>query len=521
MQGNREGPWFATKDRNVVRTGNPKRNKPVMNDDGQSDGVVVPEKLSNEAGKPAKETMEGRTPTKGNEEQRNMRQAQNWESMSSKLQLIREKAKADKEMQFTTLLHHIYNIEALEAAYNALKRDAAPGVDGVTWSSYGENLEENLTDLSDRLKRGGYRARPVRRVYIPKPDGNQRPLGITALEDKIVQRATVEVMNAIYEVDFKGFSYGFRPGRNQHQALDALYVAITTKKVNWILDADIRDFFGSINLENLVKFVERRIADKRVVRLIQKWLRAGVLEDEELEYAESGTPQGASVSPLLANVYLHYVYDQWVQEWRKTRARGEVIIVRFADDTIVGFQHQGDAERFLEELKERLCKFGLELHPDKTRLIEFGRYAARDRAKRGQRRPQTFTFLGFTHICGENRKGKFVVKRQTIGKKLRAKVQAVKTELSKRINQPVSEVGTWLNKVINGYYNYHAVPGNYRALSNFLYQVKRAWFGVLNKRSQRRGVKWYQLDLMAAKWLPSPRIKHPYPAQRFYRLHPR
>jgi group II intron reverse transcriptase/maturase len=418
-------------------------------------------------------------------------------------------------------LHHIYNIETLEAAYNALKRDAAAGTDGETWRSYGENLEENLKDLSERLKRGGYRPRPVRRVYIPKPDGKQRPLGVTAVEDKIVQRAAVEVLNAIYEVDFKGFSYGFRPGRSQHKALDALYVAITTKKVNWILDADIRNFFDSINFENLVEFVEKRIADKRVVRLIQKWLKAGVLENEKLEYAESGTPQGASVSPLLANVYLHYVYDQWLQEWRKKQAKGEVIIVRFADDTIVGFQHQKDAEQFLQELKERLHRFGLELHPDKTRLIEFGRFAAQDRARRGEKRPETFTFLGFTHICGEDRRGKFMVKRQTVGKKLKAKVQAVKTELSRHINQPIKEVGDWLTKVINGYYNFHAVPGNYAALTNFRHQIKLAWYKVINRRSQRRSLKWCQMELMAARWLPSPRILHPYPDQRFYRQHPR
>ncbi|MGI0085674.1 MAG: reverse transcriptase domain-containing protein, partial [Nitrososphaerales archaeon] len=299
-----------------------------MNGHGQSDSKVVPKKPSNKVGRPTAETVEGSALTEGNEQRGNTRQAQNWENVDNKLQLIREKAKADKEMKFTTLLHHIYNLETLNAAYYSLKRDAAPGVDGRTWESYGERLEENLKDLSVRLKQGAYRPRPVRRVYIPKPDGKQRPLGVTAIEDKIVQRATVEVLNAVYEVDFKGFSYGFRPGRSQHQALDALYVAITTKKVNWIVDADIRDFFGSISFDNLIMFVERRIADKRVVKLIHKWLGAGVLEDGKLEYTEEGAPQGASVSPLLANVYLHYVYDQWVQEWRKKRAKGEVIVVR-------------------------------------------------------------------------------------------------------------------------------------------------------------------------------------------------
>jgi RNA-directed DNA polymerase len=492
-----------------------------MNDHGQSDSKVVPKKSSNKGGKPSAEAMEGSALTEGNEVQRNTRQAQHWESVHSKLQLIREKAKTDKEMKFTTLLHHIYNIETLRAAYLSLKQDAAPGIDGMTWESYGENPEAKLTDLSERLKRGAYRAKPVRRVYIPKPDGKQRPLGVTALEDKIVQRATVEVMNAIYEVDFKGFSYGFRPGRSQHQALDALYVAITTKKVNWILDADIRDFFGSINFENLVKFVERRIADKRVVRLIQKWLNAGVLEDGKLEYAESGAPQGASASPLLANVYLHYVYDQWIQQWRKTQARGEVIVVRFADDTIAGFERQDDAEQFLTDLKEQLQRFGLELHPDKTRLIEFGRFAAERRARRGEGKPQTFTFLGFTHICSETRNGKFEVKRQTIGKKMRAKLDSVKTELRRRINDTVKEVGTWLKRVMTGHYQYYGVPGNYQALSKFHYLIRIAWYRALNRRSQRRGVIWEKMDALTASWLLTPRILHPYPDKRFYRQHPR
>lgn len=343
-----------------------------MNDHGQSDGVVVPEKSSNKVGKRTAEMTEGSTPTEGNEMQGNTHQTQGWESVQTKLQLIREMARREKEKKFTALLHHIYNIDTLREAYLNLKRDAAPGVDGETWESYREDLEENLSDLSSRLKRGAYRAKPVRRVYIPKPDGRQRLLGVTALEDKIVQRATVEVLNAIYEVDFKGFSYGFRAGRSQHQALDALYVAITTKKVNWILDADIRDFFGSIDFEHLVKFMERRIADTRVLRLIQKWLNAGVLENGEIEYTESGSPQGSSVSPLLANVYLHYVYDQWIQEWRKTQARGEVIVVRFADDTIVGFQRQCDAEQFLAELSDRFAKFGMELHPDKRGCLSSG-----------------------------------------------------------------------------------------------------------------------------------------------------
>ena len=492
-----------------------------MKGHGQSDSKVVPKKQPNEVGKPAKEAVEGSELTEGNEKQGNTRQAQHWESVSNKLQLIREKAKADKEMRFTTLLHHVYNPETLKAAYFSLKRDAATGVDGQTWEGYGEELEENLKDLSERLKRGAYRAKPVRRVYIPKPDGTKRPLGVTAVEDKIVQRAAVEVLNAIYEVDFKGFSYGFRPGRSQHQALDALYVAIKTKKVNWIVDADIRNFFGAISFENLIMFVERRIADTRVIRLIQKWLRAGVLEDGNLEYAEEGAPQGASASPLLANVYLHYVYDEWMQQWRKKRAKGEVIVVRFADDTIAGFECQDDAELFLTELEERLQKFGLELHPDKTRLIEFGRFAAERREKRGQGKPETFTFLGFRHICSKTRNGRFEVKRQTIGKKMRAKLDSVKAELRSRINDTVSEVGTWLNKVITGHYQYYGVPGNYKAMRDFQRQVGVAWFCVLNRRSQRRGLTWEKMEKLLERWLPTPRILHPYPDKRFARQHPR
>jgi RNA-directed DNA polymerase len=498
-----------------------KWSKPAMNDHGKSDSKVVPKKSPNKEGKPTAKEMEGSALTEGNEEQQIACQSQNWGNVSNKLQLIREKARTDREMKFTTLFHHVYNIEALRAAFYELSKDAAPGVDGVTWESYRENLEANLKDLSERLKRMAYRAKPVRRVYIPKPDGRKRPLGVTALEDKIVQRATVEVLNAVYEVDFKGFSYGFRPGRSQHQALDALYVAITNKKVNWILDADIRDFFGSINLGELVKFIEKRIADWRVLRIIQKWLNAGVLEDGELEYAESGAPQGSSVSPLLANVYLHYVYDQWIQEWRKKRARGEIIIVRFADDTIVGFEHQSDAEEFLTELKERLREYSLELHPDKTRLIEFGRFAAARRAERGEGKPATFTFLGFTHICSKDRRGRFKVLRKTIGKKMRAKLDSVKADLQRRINHTVKEVGTWLSRVVTGHCAYYGVPGNYPALNAFRYHITTAWYRLLNRRSQKQSVTWEQMARVAQNYLPQPRITHPYPDNRFYRQYPR
>jgi group II intron reverse transcriptase/maturase len=489
----------------------------MMNETGQSDNSAVPEKSANKGGHnstPA-EQMEGKGLTKGNEHRQNTRQTQGWGSVNNALRLVHEKAKADKKMRFTALMHHIYDIENLRAAYFGIKRDAAPGVDGVTWQDYGEKLEERLQKLSDRLKRGAYRPKPVRRVYIPKADGRKRPLGVTATEDKLVQRAAVTVMNAIYEADFLGFSYGFRPGRHQHKALDALHVGITKKKVNWVLDADISDFFNTISWEWLIKFVEHRIADKRVIRLIQKWLKAGVLEDGEVTYTEEGTPQGGSASPLMANIYLHYVYDLWVQQWRTRRAQGEVIVVRYADDTIVGFQHKSEAEQFLKELAERLRKFGLELHPTKTRLIEFGRFADRDRKKRGQGKPETFDFLGFTHVCGTTKEGRFTVKRQTMRKRLHAKVKEISTELRRRMHEPIFEVGQWLRKVVQGFNAYHGVPFNIAALSDFRYRVYWHWRRTLMRRSQKARFTWEQMNRLIDQWLPKPRICHPHPIQRF------
>lgn len=490
----------------------------MMNEHGQSDNVVVAKKSVNkneQINSTFAEQMEPSTLTKENETQQNTHQTQGWESVQSKLQLVHQRAKKDKKAQFTTLLHHIYNIDTLKAAYFKIKKNAAPGVDKETWQSYGENLEQNLQNLSKRLKQGAYRAKPVRRVYIPKPNGQQRPLGVTALEDKIVQRATVEVLNAVYEADFIGFSYGFRPGRSQHKALDALYVGITAKKVRWVLDADIRDYFGSISHEWLVKFIEHRIADKRVVRLIQKWLAAGVLEDGKITYDEVGAPQGGSASPLLSNVYLHYVYDLWVQQWRQKQAHGEIMVVRFADDTVVGFQYKSDAEQFVKELKERLLKFGLELHPEKTRLIEFGRFAAENREERGKGKPETFNFLGFTHICGKTRSGKFAVMRQTIRKKMQAKIKALKDELKRRMHEPIREVGKWLSKVIAGHNQYFGVPGNYASLALFRYNVYRSWRRALMRRSQKGYVTWEKMQTIIDRWLPKPRICHPYPSERF------
>ena len=486
-----------------------------MNVCRKSDRTIVPKKSSNKLDKEGAEKMEGRVMPKENKRQQNMLRTQRRESVQSKLQLIHQIAKADKKIRFTTLMHHIYNIDMLRLSYLEIKRNAAPGVDKETWESYGRDLENNLQDLSQKLKCGAYRAKPVRRVYIPKADGKQRPLGVTALEDKIVQRAAVAVMNTIYEADFVGFSYGFRPKRGQHQALDALYVGISTKKVNYVFDADIRDFFNKISREWLVKFIEHRIADKRVVRLIQKWLNAGILEDGKVRYNEQGTPQGSSISPLLANVFLHYVYDLWVQHWRKQKARGEVIVVRYADDTVVGFQYESDAKQFREELEERLLRFGLELHPEKTRLIEYGRYAIERRARRREGKPKTFTFLGFTHICGKRRKdGKFAILRHTIKKRMRVKISEIKSELRRRMHHPIQEVGRWLRAVVIGHYRYYGVPSNYKAMSKFRDEISVRWLRVLRRRGQKGLMTWKKMNALLNQWLPRPRICHVCPNKR-------
>jgi group II intron reverse transcriptase/maturase len=458
--------------------------------------------------------MEGRGRAKGNASLQNTSRTQGREGVHSARERIRQVAKEKKEERFTALLHHVYDIEALREAYLGLKREAAPGVDGETWQSYGEQLETNLADLSDRLRRGAYRAKPVRRVYIPKADGRQRPLGITTLEDKLVQRALVTVLNCIYESDFLGFSYGFRPGRKPHDALDALVVAIERRKVNWVLDADIRGFFDTIDHEWLVTFIERRVADRRVVRLIQKWLNAGVLVDGEWKRSEVGTPQGGGISPLLANIYLHYVFDLWVHEWRR-QAKGDVIVVRYADDFIVGFQHEQEARRFLTKLRERIAAYGLELHPDKTRLIEFGARAVSDRDREGRGKPETFDFLGFTHICGKTRKGgRFTVLRQTASKRVRAKLHELKAELRQRWHFPVPDVGRWLGSVVRGHINYFAVPMNFVAVAAFRDRVIRLWRRALSRRSQKANVTWPRMQRLVRAWIPRVRIVHPYPAQR-------
>jgi RNA-directed DNA polymerase len=461
--------------------------------------------------------MEGRPPVKGNvQESPNLRTQGRTEGLRKALERIGEAVRRKKEDKLTSLYHHVYQVEHLREAYNGLKKKAAPGVDGETWKHYGVNLETNLEDLSRRLARGAYRAQPVRRKYIEKADGRLRPLGVPALEDKIVQSVTGQILSAIWEEEFMGFSYGFRPGKSAHNALDALVVGIEKKRVNWVLDADIRGFFDAISHEWLVKFIEHRIGDRRIIALIQKWLKAGVLEEGQWRQSEEGTPQGGLISPVLANIYLHYVLDLWVHQWRKQKAHGEVIIVRYADDFVVGFEQRTEAERFQGELAERLKKFNLELASEKTRLIEFGRLAVDNRRFRGEGKPETFNFLGFTHFCGMTSKGKFVVKRQTMRKRVRAKLKAVKIEMYRRMHTPIPEQGKWLASVLRGYYQYYGVPFNSRALSSFHYHIQCQWQRVLGRRSQIGKVSWERISRISHKWLPLPHICHPYPGQRLH-----
>lgn len=487
-----------------------------MNDNRKSDKPIVPLKGANKRqGRscPA-ERVEGRGLAKENSGEQTKFWTQGQVDLCDALDRIRKVVGRDKDERFTALWHHVYNVNRLRQAYFALKRNAAPGVDEVTWDSYGETLEENLKDLSTRLRRCSYKARPVKRIYVPKPDGRERPIGITALEDKIVQRATVEVLNAVYEEAFLGFSYGFRPGRSPHKALDAVTVAIEQRKINWVLDADIHGFFDTIDQDRMMQFIEHRIADRRVHRHVKKWLNAGVLEDDTWRGSDEGTPQGGVISPLLANIYLHYTLDLWVEQWRKAKARGEVVIARYADDFVVGFQYKDDAERFHSELRERLAKFNLSLNEDKTRLLEFGRFANDNRRGRGDGKPETFNFLGFIHICGKTRNGKFCVRRKSMTKKIRAKLATIRDELRKRMHRPIPETGRWLRAVLRGHYQYYGVPRNSRALNSFRYWVSHLWHYVLRRRSDKKTLTWKRMDRIIKRWLPLPRIVHPYPFQR-------
>jgi len=494
--------------------------KSFMHGSGESYSGVVPAKQPNQSERSPAEAVEGRPLAKENTQEPNPCRTPSRKSGPSGLERVREAAKQDTKMKFTALLHHV-SIDLLRQSYHSLKKEAAPGVDGMTWQEYGEDVEARLSDLHGRIHRGAYRAQPSRRVWIPKTDGRQRPLGVAALEDKIVQYAVGTVLNQIWEEDFLGFSYGFRPGRGQHDALDALWVGIVRKRVNWILDLDIRSFFDKLQHDRLVQFVEHRIGDKRIVRLIQKWLKAVVMEQGQWSETKEGSPQGAVISPILANLYLHYVVDLWVEAWRKKVARGDVIVVRYADDAVLGFEHREEAEGFLEQLRERLRKFGLELHPEKTRLIEFGRYAAERRERRGEGKPETFNFLGFTHICGRNhRTGKFTVQRKTIGKRMAAKLKDLKAKLRQRMHGRIPGTVKWLQQVVSGYFQYHAIPGNWARLQTFRDEVQRMWFRTLRRRSQRHRLTWERFRTSLGNLLPPVQILQPYPDVRFDAKHP-
>ena len=492
----------------------------MMHDHEKSDPAIVAGKSANKVASVTAEPMEPRAGTEGNARRQSTLRAQDREGVSQALERVRQAARQRKKEKFTSLLHHI-NIAALRMAFTALKRDASPGVDGVTWQTYEADLDRNLTDLHERVHRGDYRAQPSRRTYIPKADGRQRPLAVVALEDKIVQRATAAVLNQIYEEDFLGFSYGFRPGRGQHDALDALCVGITTKRVNFILDADVRSFFDEVSQSWLVRFVEHRIGDRRILRLIQKWLKAGVLEDGVVTTSDKGTGQGSVISPLLANVYLHYVFDLWADRWRRREATGDMVIVRYADDIVVGFQHEADARRFWDAMQRRFEEFALSLHPDKTRLIEFGRHAVDRRSRQGLGKPETFNFLGFTFICGRSRTGKFLLKRKSRRDRLRTKLKEIKEEMRQRRHQPIPVQGKWLAQVVRGYFAYHAVPTNFSALCAFHHHIKRLWLASLQRRSHKDRTTWERIKKIAADFLPQPRNLHPWPQQRFAVKHPR
>lgn len=481
----------------------------------ESDELVVPAKQANKVGQPTTaESVEGRGLAKGNTEGPQTDRTQIRKHRSWGLLGVRKAAEKDRKLQFTNLMHHL-TLELLNDSYFDLKKSAAPGVDAVTWKAYAVTYEERLKTLHKRIHNGTYRALPSKRSWIAKADGRQRPLGIAALEDKIVQAAVMRVLSAIYETVFKGFSSGFRPGKKQHDALDAVTVALERRYVNWILDADIQGFFDNIRQKELLELLQIRIKDRRLLALIQQWLEAGVTEKGMWQSTTVGTPQGSVISPFLANVFLHYVLDEWVHNWRRA-CRGDVIIVRYADDFVMGFQSRTEAERCQRDLRERLAKYGLNLHPEKTRLLEFGRFAASEKQKRGEEPPETFAFLGFTHYCGTTRKGRFKVGRKPIAKRVRNKLAEIKEKLRKRMHDPVEETGKWLRSVVRGWLNYYAVPGTSHEIDQFVTEVDRLWAKSLRRRSQRgqRAWSWHRLSKLIKRWIPRARIVHPYPNQR-------
>jgi len=489
---------------------------PVVSSSEESDGVIVPEKLANKGTAVPAESMEESTPTKRNPEQKTARRIQKRASASIRLNWVRQKAEADKTCRFVNLFQFL-KVDLLRKSFYELNRKAATGLDGVSWYEYEKKLDERLPELERELHIGSYRATPAKRGYITKPDGRQRPLGIQAVEDKVVQQACVTILNNVYEPSFSGFSYGSRPKRSPHDALDALHEGIVRRKINWILDCDIEGFFDNLPHVHLMSFIEERVADKQMLRLIRKWLRVGWIEDGKRHFGTIGSPQGSVISPLLANIFLNVVMDKWASEWRRTEAKGDVIIVRYVDDAVFGFQHETEARNFLEVLRKRLDTYGLKLHPKKTRLIEFGRFATSNRREQGKSKPETFDFLGFTHSCGQNRNGRFCIKRMTISKRLSLKLKEVKEKLIKRMHRPLQETGKWLASVIRGFTNYYAVPGNLKAVREFYTQIGRLWLRVIRRRSHKAQVRWTweRFCRLQHKLLPRPRLAHPYPSIRF------
>lgn len=529
LNGSRESPATSSAPMAGDRSDKTQGHHPDMHVAGQSDSFIVPENPTNNGAVPASaESAEGRELTNENIEQSLLHRTpcrtqagKPAHRRSRGLLGVREAAQKDRKLRFTNLLHHV-SIDLLRASFFDLKKQAAPGVDHETWQDYAMDFERRIESLHGRIHRGAYRAKPSKRTYIPKPDGRKRPLGIAALEDKIVQQAVRTVLQCIYEQDFLGFSYGYRPGRGAHDALDALYVGIKRRNVNWIIDADIRGFFDNISHEWLMKFLEHRIADRRMLRLLKKWLRAGVSEDGQWSPTKVGTPQGAVISPLLANVFLHYVFDLWIHNWRERLAKGPVIVVRYADDFVIGFSNETDARSCLEALRARMAKFGLELHPEKTRLIEFGLRAVAQREVNHQDPPDTFDFLGFTHLCGRTRTGRPTIHRKTARQKFQAKINAIRMDLQRKLHWPLQEVGAWLQMVYRGWCQYFAVPGNYRCLRQFQATLQRLWLHQLRRRSQRgRRLTWAKFSRICNRWLPNARILHPYPEIRFARQHRR
>ena len=477
----------------------------------ESDADMVPEKSAKTWVMPV-ESTEGRSAAEGKSVSRNAPRAQDREGAPTQVERIGQRAKERKGERFENLLSAI-KAPLLKEAYQRLRKDAASGVDAVTWEEYGEALDVRVLDLQDRIHRGSYHPQPVRRVHIPKGDST-RPLGIPTLEDKVVQQAARMVLEPIYEREFLGFSYGYRPRRSPHKALTAV-AELISRKTSWVLDADIRSFFDTIDHEWMRQFIEHRIGDKRMVRLLMKWLHAGVMEDGKLHEVEAGTPQGGIISPLLANLYLHYVLDLWVNQWRKRHARGEVYIVRYADDLVMGFQYEQDARAMREALATRLAKFGLELHSEKTRVIRFGRFALEGARAEGRRRPETFDFLGFTHIAGTSRHGKFLLKRRTSRKKRKAKLALLSEEIRARRHWPLRAQHKWLARVLHGHYRYYGVPTNSLALHQFRERVRVTWHRQLQRRSQRAHWNRAQLTKFEKHFpLPPPRLHHPWPNLR-------